>query len=112
MKHGKLDFHLTQVLSGHGFFKAYLHRMKKRNTAACTHCKQGEDDAEHTLFECPKWGEERRQTQEKMDIVLNMDIIVQTMLEREEQWGSVQSLANKMVLLGEKTPTLVLGFSE
>ena len=65
-------------------FKACLHTIKKGNTATCPHCKQGEDDAEHTLF-CPKWEKERRQTQKEMGIVLNSDNIVQTMLEREEQ---------------------------
>jgi hypothetical protein len=51
---GNVDFHLVQVLSGHGCFSSYLKRIGKSDTDKCWYCDE-RDDAEHTLFRCPKW---------------------------------------------------------
>ncbi len=53
--HGQMNFHLTQVMSGHGAFKAYLFHMKLVESPECSNCdRRGRDDgAWHTLFECP-----------------------------------------------------------
>jgi hypothetical protein len=53
-EHGNVDFHLVQVLSGHGCFSSYLKRIGKSDTDKCWYCDE-RDDAEHTLFRCPKW---------------------------------------------------------
>lgn len=34
--HGGVNYHLTQLLTGHGCFNAYLQRMKKVESAMCT----------------------------------------------------------------------------
>lgn len=46
---------LTQALSGHGCFKKYLYSKKRALTPYCVYCVTVEDDAAHTLFECPRW---------------------------------------------------------
>jgi len=38
-KHGMIDFHLTQALTGHGCFSAYLHRFGKLASSACMFCE-------------------------------------------------------------------------
>lgn len=53
--HGDVSFHLTQALSGHGCFEAYLHRMRKCASPICRHCSEEADTAAHTLFRCPAW---------------------------------------------------------
>ncbi len=49
-----MNFYLTQVMSGHGAFNAYLFCMNSGNPE-CTNCdrRERDDDAWHTLFECP-----------------------------------------------------------
>ncbi|XP_025160569.1 uncharacterized protein LOC112589898 [Harpegnathos saltator] len=43
-----LSFHLVQVLTGHGCFGKYLHRIRKEPTAGCHHCPERVDSAQHT----------------------------------------------------------------
>ena len=55
-KFGEENYYLTQLLSGHGYFKKYLYRMGKTASPYCLY-EEGEiiDDAEHTVFECASW---------------------------------------------------------
>lgn len=47
-EHGEVDFHLTQILTGHGCFKSYLYRFKHEDDPFCTFCaKDIIEDAEH-----------------------------------------------------------------
>ncbi|KMQ90570.1 reverse transcriptase [Lasius niger] len=49
--HGSMSFHLSQLMTGHGCFAKFLHRIGKRTTRDCDFCGE-EDDALHTLREC------------------------------------------------------------
>ncbi len=51
--HGQMNFYLTQVMSSHGAFNAYLFRMKLAESPDCSNCdRRGrDDDAWHTPFE-------------------------------------------------------------
>lgn len=55
----EVDYCMTQALSGHGCFKAFLYKRKRSNTDLCPYCKNL-DDVEHTLFFCPRWRETRK----------------------------------------------------
>ncbi|XP_043494153.1 uncharacterized protein LOC122519054 [Polistes fuscatus] len=48
-------FHTTQLMTGHGCFPAYLYGIRKADSPRCFHCDAGNDDADHTLIECPAW---------------------------------------------------------
>jgi hypothetical protein len=48
-KHGQLTHHMTQMLTGHGSFGQYRHRIRKIETAICQYCKAEDDTAEHTM---------------------------------------------------------------
>lgn len=52
---GRVTFHATQVLSGHGCFGDYLCRIGRECTARCHHCGRNWDSAQHTLEHCPAW---------------------------------------------------------
>lgn len=54
-RHGDVDFHLTQFLTGHGCYPAYLHKLRKLDSLACLYWGHAEDDANHTIFECDVW---------------------------------------------------------
>ncbi len=90
-----MNFYLTQVMSGHGAFNAYLFRMKLAESPECSNCdRRGRDDnAWHTLFEYPAFRlylEEVMTTLEKMgEPPLMPDSLVPIMLKSAEGWDQV-----------------------
>ncbi|XP_076302178.1 uncharacterized protein LOC143220408 [Lasioglossum baleicum] len=48
-------FRLTQVLSGHGCFGEYLHKIGKEVTPGFWHCEAEVHSAQDILAECPAW---------------------------------------------------------
>lgn len=47
-----VTFHLTQSLTGHGCFRAYLCERGRAMTPFCLWCPEVRDDVEHTIFQC------------------------------------------------------------
>lgn len=54
-----LTFHLSQALSGHGCFRAYLKKMNRAEDSYCGYCVDPNDTVEHTIFVCPRWLDDR-----------------------------------------------------
>ncbi|XP_076391772.1 uncharacterized protein LOC143265176 [Megachile rotundata] len=59
-RHGRITYRMTQVLTGHGCFGEFLCRIGKEATAACHHCGEASDTAQHTLEVCPAFSALRR----------------------------------------------------
>lgn len=59
-KHGRIGYHLTQFLIGHGCFQSYLHRFARVASAECVYCGYEDDNAEHTFFNCGRWASKKR----------------------------------------------------
>lgn len=57
--HGEVNYYLTQMLSGHGCFRAYLHRFKHDDSPECPSCPGVTEDAEHVFFVCPRFNPQR-----------------------------------------------------
>lgn len=55
-----LAYFLTQLLTGHGSFGAYLAEIRKVDTALCPYRGTEDDTPEHTLSVCPEWSPSRR----------------------------------------------------
>lgn len=60
-QHKCLDYHLTQFLTDHGCFRAYLLRFRHVESAQCLFCVDGEETAEHVLMHCSRFTAEREQ---------------------------------------------------
>lgn len=56
----RLSYQAVQLITGHGNFKSYLHRIGRRDSAECD-CGE-EDTASHVLVECPHTWEWRERT--------------------------------------------------
>lgn len=102
-RHGDLCYHLTQLLTGHGCFGAFLHRIGKEETAACHHCPHDHDDAEHTIFRCDAWSKER----EDLRIALNVDRLtvdgmVPSMLKDTRAWQAWTEFATAVLRCKEE----------
>ncbi|CAH2103973.1 unnamed protein product [Euphydryas editha] len=52
-KYGDVNDYLTQMLSGHGCFQAYLHRFKYEDSPECSMCPGIIEDAEHVFSRAP-----------------------------------------------------------
>lgn len=97
-KHGDTTYHLTQALTGHGCFQAYLHRIGKISDPRCTLCASGEsDDAEHTLLKCEHFRESRCIAERELGSQLSVTNLVPLMLENEANWNTVQKFVEKIL---------------
>lgn len=85
-RHGEVGYYLTQALSGHGCFMEYLNDIDKIDSRECVYCGEV-DNAEHTVFVCNRWREERRHGGAPL---LSPDDMVERMLETEENWRKVE----------------------
>ena len=92
-QHGEVDFFLTQILSGHGFFRKYLHKRGLASSAQCPECGFEEQTAEHILFDCSRFEEVRRETLEVAEVRLTVDNLVGEMCRNEHTWRAVYRLA-------------------
>lgn len=87
-KHGEVNFYITQFLSGHGYFRSYLHRMGKVTSPQCRNCATIEDTVYHTFFECDMAAVERNNLVVAVGNVTPENII-SVMLDCEEKWNTV-----------------------
>jgi hypothetical protein len=101
-KHGELDFHLTQALTGHGCFAAFLHRIGKQQDEGCWYCGES-DDAEHTLFVCEKWDNERLSLMRKTTSwPPTTENFTDTLLQSGEDWNAVVVFVTRVLTEKEK----------
>lgn len=56
-----VTFYLTQALTGHGYFRAYLSERGKTGTPHCLWCPATTEGVEHTLFDCPKFDKHKEE---------------------------------------------------
>ncbi|XP_062141888.1 uncharacterized protein LOC133849849 [Drosophila sulfurigaster albostrigata] len=81
-KHGQVNFHLTQVLSGHGCFRSYLHRFGHEASGNCSECGTLEDA--HTMFACKIYGSLRNDL--KGHLAYRLRWVVPLMLQSVGNW--------------------------
>lgn len=89
--HGQMNYHLTQALTGHGCFMAYLERFKIRESAACLLCGHINDDSQHAIFDCAGTENERSQLRETLGADMCEERLVPAMLENENAWTAVSA---------------------
>ncbi|CAI6370941.1 unnamed protein product [Macrosiphum euphorbiae] len=92
--HGSADFHMTQLLSNHGCFGEYLHRIGKLDAATCVDCQKPVDNAEHVFFVCGRWWKQWRELEVELEEDLSPDNIVRNMLKKRSNWDAVSSFVN------------------
>ncbi|CAB0031874.1 unnamed protein product [Trichogramma brassicae] len=58
-RHGELNYHLTQLLTGHGLLKHHSRHYDYNQSAQCPVCPSSIENAEHVFYHCPRFSEER-----------------------------------------------------
>ncbi|KAL0867489.1 hypothetical protein ABMA27_008273 [Loxostege sticticalis] len=97
-QHGRLTFRVTQVLSGHGCFGAFLAMIGRESTAECHHCHRcDEDTAQHTLASCSAWARERGVLVSVVGSDLSLTAIVARMASTEEAWQAVLTFCEAVI---------------
>ena len=85
-----MDFYHTQLLSGHGFFRQYLHKRGFVSSAQCPECGFTEQTLEHVLFDCSRFEEVRQETFDTAGVRLTVDNMTGEMCRNEHMVGSLQ----------------------
>ncbi|XP_033254400.1 uncharacterized protein LOC117193783 [Drosophila miranda] len=93
-KHGQVNFYLTQLLSGHGCFRSYLHRFGHADSAECSWCGHYvEEDAEHAIFSCAWFAAQRQRLEEALGGAVVKQSLVPCMLLSPENWEATSCFA-------------------
>ena len=90
------------MLSGHGYFRKYLHRIGKTASPYC-HYEEGDvvDDAEHTVSEYARW-QSYRNILTSIVITITGANIVGVMIARRENWASVVNYVERILRLNKR----------
>lgn len=99
-KHGELNFFLTQVLTGHGVFNAFRHRIGKAKKKDCWYHAGVTDSPEHTVMECDRWAEERERLMTALNITEtrpDKGRILQKILDKESGWRAFSGFCRNIM---------------
>lgn len=101
-KIGSLDYHTTQVLTGHGCFQEYLYRIKKVQSPTCLYCEREVDNAEHTLFKCDFWRPRKIKVEAALKQELTKNSMVRLMINTEENWNTIRDYIQEIMRTKEE----------
>ncbi|CAB0041371.1 unnamed protein product [Trichogramma brassicae] len=96
-RHGEVDYHLTQLLTGHGCFRSYLCWSNNDTSDLCPVCPAAVEDVEHVAFRCPRFTEEREVLHRLFGGPLEPEMLVGFMLETESNWLAVSTFAHSVM---------------
>lgn len=54
-KYREVEYYMSQLLFGHGYFRRYLHMMGKAESPDCLYSPGVTDPAEHIILSCGRW---------------------------------------------------------
>jgi len=91
--HGELNYYLTQMISGHGCFRAYLYKFNYEDSPDCPACVAAEENAEHALFQCPRFSVSRATVEDQLETRITPDNLVELMLKSADAWTAVSAYA-------------------
>lgn len=95
--HRRLDYYLTQFLSGHGSFKAYTRRMGiTPDDDECMYCGR-EDTAEHTVIVCDRWHHWRSEMEAQIGMQVTTANVVDLMITSERNWEQIRGFIGKVM---------------
>lgn len=96
-RHGELTYRATQLLTRHGCFNAFLHRIGKEGSPICSFCSMEVDTAEHTLRTCERWTVERNTLCEKLGPELRLSVLIERICDDEDNWKALLQFAEKVM---------------
>lgn len=95
-KCGELDYHLTQILTGHGCFRSYLYKRGYDTSPECPMCSGVMEDAKHVMFECPRFDNIRSELNILAGVTIDESNIIDEMLASSEKWKAIADAAARI----------------
>ncbi|KAH8392594.1 hypothetical protein KR215_009167 [Drosophila sulfurigaster] len=83
---GEVNYYLTQLLSGHGYFAKYLHQRGLRQQPSCVYGDADIDDAEHTFFSCTQWQTEKELLESQIDGIWRPQNVAKLLVSNKQNW--------------------------
>ncbi|GBP37705.1 Retrovirus-related Pol polyprotein from type-1 retrotransposable element R1 [Eumeta japonica] len=96
--HGEVNYYLTQMLSGHGCFRAYSHRFKHDNCPECPSCPGIIENAEHVFFECPRFNSQRDLLESILHQKIQPETVIEVMLSSRASWNAISTFATEVLI--------------
>lgn len=98
-----MNYHMTQLFTGHGSFGQYLHRIGRRECPACHSCNVAQDTVEHLLEDCPRWVSERHALRIEFgeDLPLQWVNMMPGALDSEAKWRAIATFARTVLTARE-----------
>lgn len=97
-----INFHLTQMLTGHEYFGRYLYCLIKLDNPTCVDCHAMVNDIKHSLFRCDRWWRLRRELEVQLGGDFEPDTIVELMTQSRAYWELVKVFLDKVLSTKEE----------
>ncbi|KAJ8939664.1 hypothetical protein NQ314_011053 [Rhamnusium bicolor] len=98
-RHRRIDFYISQFLTGHGSFGTYTQRLGISENAFCVYCGE-EDSPEHTVLYCHRWAPYRIAIYGELGFQLTAETLVAHMIEDKRQGNTIVPFVHCGDLLG------------
>ncbi|XP_011698919.1 PREDICTED: uncharacterized protein LOC105456516, partial [Wasmannia auropunctata] len=85
-QHGHLTYRMTQMITGHGCFNDFLHRIGKVRSEECSFCEAPCDSNLHTLGDCRAWDGDRQALASVIGEDMSLSAVVAAILRTRENW--------------------------
>ena len=95
-QHRRLDFFVTQFLTGHGNFGSYLAKMNIQPTNKCSYCGSV-DTPEHTILMCSRWQDWRTELEENLGQSVSKNNIIEIMTAQETNWDQISAYIKRVL---------------
>ncbi|XP_026823779.1 uncharacterized protein LOC113561482 [Ooceraea biroi] len=100
---GRTNYYLTQFLTGHGAFNAFLSRIGKRPSSSCPYCEVSNEDPTHVIFNCSVWQFYRGDLCPADEGTLAQDAqLVRRMLTNQQEWDQLAERVSTILMLREE----------
>ena len=87
------DYWSMQLLTGHGSFRQFIHRIGKAPSEACLDCGAARDDAEHVLTACPEFAPPREVLAAGLGAPVEVSTLVPLATSSAERWTAFRDFA-------------------
>ncbi len=96
--HGEVNYCLTQMLSGHGCFRAYLYHFKHDNSPKSPSCPGVFENTKNAFSQCPRFSHQREELEMNLNGIIQLETIVETMLSSETAWKAINTFATEVLI--------------
>ncbi|KAJ8941510.1 hypothetical protein NQ314_010379 [Rhamnusium bicolor] len=100
-RHRRIDFYISQFLTGHGSFGTYTQRLGISENAFCVYCGE-EDSPEHTVLYCHRWAPYRIAIYGELGFQLTAETLVAHMIEDKRQGNTIGNMIRTIMQDKEK----------